>query len=225
LKKSQPPIKEGPACVILLSLVGIVFHLAQNHILNLFILLIGVLTHFFILSKTKFNESSPHPVIHFNRSVEGLLIIALPLATLSYLITYILEGFTEKAAIRADICIVYSILMIFWLIFASISPLGIYFAITEFTYWSPLFLNSIPNFEPPFIIYPMVFLYALMGVGMWFTHITYLLGAIRKKEYYGEQTEQYQKYAPRVIILQTIIGIIFIVFMTQWAELIMKIAY
>jgi hypothetical protein len=192
--KNKLPLREEFSCLILVGVAIYICSRAISHTLPPLIMFwLGGL-HFIVLSLTRFNESDPHPILHFTRPIEGPIVAGTPLVMMTYFITILIEGSDPKAIERAEICAVFFYFMLVVVIMAGITIIGIYFAIRAFWYWS-WFLSAYPGYNPPFIIYPGVFIIFLMGLGVWYTLIRFLTGALSKNEYYGEKTAEYQKIA------------------------------
>jgi hypothetical protein len=123
--------------------------------LGVYILII--LSHAFTLIRDPFS--------HLLRPVHGIIIIALILVEIAYFFTWILEGFTETAIVRAQYSVVITFFMLLWALFAGITLLGIYFA---YSVQYGLFGWSDHTFNTPFILY-MGDYNCINGDCVWFT--------------------------------------------------------
>ena len=139
------------------------------------------------------------------------------IVSFSYFFTWIVNGFDSCALFHAEISVIYSYLMLISVVFAGITPIGIYFAVRAVVFWFPYFLeidgnildNSI-QLNIPIILYIEVIIVSLMCLGTWFTFIKFIYNALSGKESYGDQTQIYKKTAKWVGVITTFLGVLLI---------------
>jgi hypothetical protein len=222
-RKAKITIREEVS-LILLSIPFIFANiLAFNQNLTPLYLLLLIGVHFLILLITKFDEFQPSPWLHFNRTIEGILIGATPFAGLCYYFTLISEEWTVLAIARAQITWIFCIYMYIYVLFSGLPFIGIYFSIRLFFFWRFQFGNYIQLYDPPIIFSPGSFLFFLMGLGVWFTSTTYFWVVFRKTETFGSKNRQYFQTAKILFIAKTLISIILIIFETELDNFLLKL--
>lgn len=212
-----PHACEEISTIFLICLAILTIFLAFLHMLTPIFMLIILTTHIIILKFTDFNERNPHPILHFSRNFEGTVLLSMFIVSFSYFFTWIIKGFDSSAVFHAEICVIYSYLMLVSVIFAGITPIGIYFAVRAVVFWFPYFLeiegkifdNGI-QLNIPIILYIEVIIISLMCLGTWFTFIKFIYNALSGKESYGDQTQIYKKTAKWVGIITTFLGALLI---------------
>ncbi len=217
LIKKIPHAREEISTIFLIGLAILTIFLAFRHILTPIYMLLILATHILIIKLTIFNEKNPHPLLHFNRNFEGTVLLSMFIVTFSYFFSWIINGFNSNAVFIAEICVIYSYLMLISVIFAGISPIGIFFAVRAIVFWFPYFLqidgkildNGI-QLNLPIILYIEVIIISLMCLGTWFTFAKYIYNALSGKESYMDQTLQYKKTAKWVGIISTFLGVLLI---------------
>jgi len=216
-KLPRARIREEISTIFLVSLAILTLFLAFLHVLIPIYMLLILATHILIIKFTNFNERNPHPILHFNRNLEGTILLSMIIVTFSYFFTWIVNGFDSSAVFQAEICVIYSYLMLISVIFAGITPIGIYFAVRAVVFWFPHLLkidgnildNSI-QLNIPIILYIEVIIVSLMSLGTWFTFIKFIYNALSGKESYGDQTQIYKKTAKWVGVITTFLGVLLI---------------
>ena len=210
-------IREEISTIFLTGLAILTIFLAFLHILSPIYMLLILATHILIIKLTVFNEKNPPPLLHFNRNFEGTVILSMFIVSFSYFFTWIINGFDSSAVFLAEICVIYTYLMFFSVIFAGITPLGIYFAVKAVVFWFPYFLqidgkilDNGTQLNLPIILYIEVVIISLMCLGTWFTFVKYIYNALSGKESYMDQTLQYKKTAKWFGIVSTFLGVLLI---------------
>ncbi len=217
LIKKIPHAREEISTIFLIGLAILTIFLAFQHILTPIYMLLILTTHILIIKLTDFNEKNPHPLLHFNRNFEGTVLISMFLVSFSYFFSWITNGFNSNAVFLAEICVIYSYLMLISVTFAGISPIGIYFAVRAVVFWFPYFLHidgkildNGTQLNIPIILYIEVIIISLMCMGTWFTFVKYIYNALSGRESYMDQTLQYKKTAKWVGIITVFLGILLI---------------
>ena len=217
LIKKIPHAREEISTIFLIGLAILTLILAFLHILTPIYMLLILATHILIIKLTVFNEKNPHPLLHFNRNFEGTVLLSMFIVTFSYFFSWIINGFNSNAVFLAEICVIYSYLMLISVIFAGITPIGIYFAVRAIVFWFPYFLqidgeiiDNGTQLNLPIILYIEVIIISLMCLGTWFTFVKYIYNALSGKESYGDQTLKYKKTAKWVGIITFFLGVLLI---------------
>ena len=215
-------IREELIGIVLLVLALWTISLALSHQLFPSVILLICCTHFFLLGITNFNETSPPPLLHFYRSIEGVVVIALPLGTFFYFMTYFIEGRSDLAMEQAEISLLFVFFLAIWVLLAGLTVFGFYFAVRIFWYWAD-FLGLYMYGNYPFIVYPGVLILGLMAVATWFTHLRFLYGALNGQENMGKGNETYREYAKPTIIISILTGTALLVWETVILTLLLSI--
>lgn len=200
---------------ILFGISVCVFLLSSLNRLTPPLLLSFLVFHFLICGLTRFNEHETHPVWHFNRGNQGLLLLSIVLISLGYFITYFLDngsGTILDANIRANLVVEYSYIMLLWPLIASISPFGIYFAVSSIVIWFPYLIRMISSINTPFMLYINIIFVALLSLGVWITQCIFFYKVIFNREDYGPNTQKYHQYGILHAILGGILSICLIIF-------------
>ncbi|UYP45107.1 hypothetical protein NEF87_001392 [Candidatus Lokiarchaeum ossiferum] len=199
---------------ILFMLAAGVFFLSSLNRLTPLLMLSFLLFHFFICGLTRFNEHEAHPIWHFNRGNQGLLIFSIGLVSLGYFITYFLDngsGTVLDANIRANLVVKYSYVMVLWAIVASISPLGIYFVVSSVVLWFPFLVRMISSINTPFMLYINVIVVAFLSLGVWITQCVFLYKSIFNREDHGPNNQKFHQYGILLGNLGSLISVCLII--------------
>jgi len=219
LVKKFPHIyaREEISTIFLICLAILTIFLAFLHVLTPIYMLLLLAIHILIIKFTKFNERNPHPILHFNRNFEGTVLLSMFIVSFSYFFTWIINGFDSSAIFHGEICVIFSYLMLISVIFAGITPIGIYFAVRAVVFWFPHFLvidgNILDNgtlLNISIILYIEVIIVSLMCLGTWFTYVKSIYNGLSGKESYGDQTQIYKKTAKWVGVITTFLGVLLI---------------
>ncbi len=217
LIKKIPHASEEISTILLIALAILTLYLALLHILTPIYMLLILSAHILIIKFTAFNEKNPHPILHFNRNFEGTILLSMFIVAFSYFFSWIVGGFNSNAVFFAEISVIYSYLMLISVLFAGITPIGIYFAVRAVVFWFPYFLqidgkilDNGTQLNIPIILYIEVIIISLMCLGTWFTFVKYIYNALSGKESYGDQTLQYKKTAKWVGIITVFLGVLLI---------------
>ncbi len=209
--------REEISTIFLICLAILTIFLAFLHFLTPIYILLILAAHVFIMKFTDFNEKNPHPILHFNRNFEGTVMLSMFIVSFSYFFTWIINGFDSGAVFLAEICVIYTYLMLISVIFAGITPLGIFFAVKAVVFWFPYFLkidglilSNGTELNLPIIMYIEVIIISLMCLGTWFTLIKFIYNALSGKENYGDQTQIYKKTAKWFGVITIFIGVLLI---------------
>ncbi len=193
----KPPIKkilpEWLNFLLLLVVGAVTYSLSSLDQLTPLLMVVLFILHFGFCSMTRFTEHEVRPLLHYNRGVQGITILSMLLVSLGYLITFLIDngsGSYLDAVNRANLCVEYTYLIIIWGFFASISVIGIYFAVLIVVRWFPYLVSMVHQIEPPFILYINVILISLIALGVWITYGIFLFKSILKRENYGPNTEK-----------------------------------
>ncbi len=173
--------------------------------------------HILIIKVTNFNERNPHPLLHFSRNFEGTVLLSMFIASFSYFLSWIISGFDIDAIYLAEITLIFSYFMLISVIFAGITPIGIYFAIRIVYFWFPYFLDIDGNIlengtqlNLPITLYIEVIIISLMCLGTWFTFIKFVYNSLSGKESYGDQTQKYKFIGKWYGIITIFLGVLLI---------------
>ena len=135
----------------------------------------------------------------------------------SYFLSWIISGFDLDAIFLAEITVIYSYFMLISVLFAGITPIGIYFAIRIVYFWFPYFLDIDGNIlengtqlNLPITLYIEVIIISLMCLGTWFTFIKFIYNSLSGKQSYGDQTQNYKKTGKWYGIITTFLGALLI---------------
>lgn len=213
LVKKFPYVREEISIIFLIGISILTIFLAFIHFLTPIYMLLILAAHILIIKITNFNEKNPHPILHFNRNFEGTILLSMFIVSFSYFFSWSINGFDLDAVSLGEICVIYSYLMLISVIFAGITPLGIYFAVKVVVFWFPYFLKIegkiLENgtlLNLPIILYLEVIIISLLCLGTWFTFIKFIYNALSGKENYGDQTQIYKKTAKWVVVITTFLG-------------------
>jgi len=217
LVKKIPHVREEISTILLVGLAIITIFLAFRHTLNPIYMVIILAIHILIIKITNFNERNPNPILHFNRNFEGTVLLSMFIVSFSYFLSWIISGFDIDAIYLAEITVIFSYFMLFSVIFAGITPIGIYFAIRIVYFWFPHFLDIDGNIlengtllNLPITLYIEVIIISLMGLGTWFTLIRFIYNSLSGKESYGDQTQNYKKTGKWYGIITIFLGVLLI---------------
>ncbi len=217
-------IREELSLIFLTVLAIITYILAKNHKLTPILMILCITCHFFICSLTNFQEDEAPSYLHFNRSIEGIILISMVVTGFSYFFTYIFDGGLdiESSIKRAELCTQLSYYMLLWPLLAGISLIGLYFVITSISRWFPFIVQEVQNLETPFILYIEVIIIGLLALGTWLTYTILIYNALFKKEEYGKMNEIYAKASKNYLIFHFFMGIIFILFESNIFEILIE---
>ncbi len=217
LVKKFPHAREEISTIFLIGLAFLTIFLAFLHLLTPIYMLLILTAHVLIIKFTNFNERNPHPLLHFNRNFEGTVLLSMFIVSFSYFFTWTINGFDLNAVFLAETCVYFTYLMLISVVFAGITPIGIYFAVKAVVFWFPYFLeidgNILENgtrLNLPIILYTIVIIISLMCLGTWFTFIKFIYNALSGKESYGDQTQIYKITAKWFGIITTFLGALLI---------------
>lgn len=217
LIKKIPHAREEISTILLIGLSILTVFLAFLHLLTPIYMLLILATHILIIKFTIFNEKNPPPLLHFNRNFEGTVLLSMFIVAFSYFFSWTINGFSSDAVFLAEICVIYSYLMLISVFFAGITPIGIYFAVRAIVFWFPYFLqidgkilDNGTQLNLPIILYIEVIIISLMSLGTWFTFVKFIYNALSGKESYGDQTLNYKKTAKWVGIITIFLGVLLI---------------
>jgi hypothetical protein len=215
-------LPEEISLIFLAIVAGITFLLSSYHILTPILMLLCFCSHFIICFRTNFKKSKVPSYLHFNRSIEGVLIISMLLVAISYFFTLIFDGGTGEtttAIFRAELCVTYTYIMLIWVIIAGISVVGIYFAVSVVVVWFPYYIQVVTSINTPLILYFDVIILALMGLGAWITYLSFISSAILSLEDFMGSGRKYKRNAIIHCAITSIIGLLLILFnrsIWQW---------
>lgn len=212
---------EGMTTVILIGMAIGTCYLAIYHLLPPWLLFLIVIIHIFCCFLTRIDNKHPNPWHHFNRNLEGIVVISTPWAALFYYVTWFSEGLASYAQFRAELLVVYAYFMLIWVWFAEIPYIGIYFVIRIWFFWSRLFIAQYGFTDPPFMFLISSFFCSLLALGPWITSSITLTNTLLRREYFGEQTTQYRRVAAILLPMKIIIGIILIIYEIPLANFIL----
>lgn len=204
-------IREELTTFVFLSFTILLVYFALQTILTPWMVIGTLILYITILLFTYFNEQTPSPWWHFNKSIEGTMLLAIPLLSLFYFFTLFSENFTVSAQLRAQIAVVYCSYMMVYVVLSGIPFLGIVFTVLM-AFWSGIFLNYLQLYDYPMIISPGIILCILMGLGLWFTNTTFVWVNLRRLETFGNATLLYRKVAKIIVIIKFIIGIVILIY-------------
>ncbi|QEE17693.2 hypothetical protein DSAG12_03531 [Promethearchaeum syntrophicum] len=215
--KKIPHVREEISTLVLVGLAIITFFLAFLHTLTPIYMLLILAIHILIIKLTIFNERNPNPLLHFNRNFEGTVLLSMFIVSGSYFLSWIIGGFDLDAVYLAEITVIFSYLMFIYVIFAGITPFGIYFAIRIVYFWFPYFLDIDGNIlengaqlNLPITMYIEVIIISLLCLGTWFTFVKFIYNSLSGKESYGKQTQIYKKIGTWYGIITLFLGLLLI---------------
>ncbi len=186
---------------------GWIIYLAISDLLNSWHLIVLLLIHVIILYITQYHEFSPSVTLHFLRPLQGILIIAPFLSAVTFFFTIIGGNFTPEVFLRANKCVLIIYAMLIWVLFASLSLIGIYFSIFVIVRWFPYLVQIAPSFNTPFILYIMSVLIALIGIGCWITIVHALYTTIAQKQDFGDQSKHFRQMGLIFLLITVITSI------------------
>ena len=217
LVKKFPHVREEISTIFLIGLAFLTIFLAFLSLLTPIYMLLILATHVLIIKFTDFNEKNPHPLLHFNRNFEGTVLLSMFIVAFSYFFSWTIYGFNSNSVFLAEICVIYSYLMLISVFFSGISLIGIYFAVKAVIFWFPYFLDidgkildNGSQLNLPIILYIDVIIISLMCLGTWFTFIKFIYNALSGKESYGDQSQLYKKTAKWYGIISIFLGVLLI---------------
>jgi hypothetical protein len=209
-KNSQYKFPEGISFLLFGIVGGLTFIFAYTQNLSPLLLGMFLLFHILFAMRTNYNTFHPSALLHFYHGLTGIGLFSMVFVTIGYYFTWILNGGSIEAQRSAELCVIFIYYMLIWVLFASITIIGVYFSVSTIVLWFPYFVQNNDGYEAPFILYIIVVLMGIFALGGWFTHLNFLCSSIFQKEHYGDLTESYHATSKWVAVVSVICGIVFI---------------
>ena len=221
-------IKEFVTVPAMIAIAITSFFFSIRNVLTPEIMLLMLFAHIALYFSTGYRESLVHPIIHFNRSLEGVLILSTPLVFFCYEITWFMAGMNEFAIARAQFCCAYTYIILFLFSISVNNIAGPFFLYSMVFELSPRLIvvllpfQSPSNSDQPFVIVPTLILLSIFSVFGFLSTIFLTLDCIKEKDFFNGQIHQYKKYALAKIALNLVVLIIFIVLRTEIIDLVIQ---